>query len=873
MDTKHSGLGSVDMSKKVAKYYNNLHLALLRNDENATKIIIAANPEYATMLFPFCFHENSKFPILGDEVAIHTNVKRKHGIKGAQISTVSYCDIKQNKYQTTREGRVFGDFKKKDLIPKFFGSTPLHAALSLNFLADTISTILSCDPKAAGKQDFFGRYPIQLALDMKLDEKIFLLLLTTNLGAAIACGCEWTDVRRCLKKLNTQQFLQADSQGLYTVEHALRMNAPKDVLLFIVENGGLHSYTHHALQFALSSLNLISIDILLKFSPQMFLVEIGGSSPHDVMTPLDYCFLLLMGDSNNSEVDEKHPLVFILTRSNVGYAMARGVSWNIISNALESSPCEQFRIRDFNDKVALHYALCCRSPENITLAVLKKNTDAASMPLDGFSPLHLAIEHKHSVEVILALIKVYPKACNIPSKSDARTPLHLVFDLYKDQPSYQLDLFRVLHKHTDDTFLCGTSPHQSIRDWYASLGSLLGRYKLNQQMPVHNSATSRVYIATDLLCDDRSNNQVVVKMMRNRNEFEREILSRHATPGALNGIVVNVYGWHVPENEPFTVGDMKNEKQFSEKHSDFPYALVMERGTTSLWLAIASQRIAGYDLEKAIALFRQIVVKVAKLHDEGVIHCDLKPRNILIKDSEILLCDLDAAIEVNKVRVSNNKFSTAYCPPELARIVLADDGVVNKHSNQTEESEKPIDSRGNLVILPSFDVWSLGVVLYELCTGRHLFAQDISNDNLVSLDDKVRLCSWYCAPDSMLEAIPSIAARNLIRWCLHGKQEDRPSLKQILNHTLFRQNSSDCSEDCDEKQPMKYHFFVSHMQIEASGIVGTLSFMLKQLGCHCWRGKLKSIIFIFINDDCCYFFVLLCVVISIILQIFLCKSI
>jgi serine/threonine protein kinase len=226
------------------------------------------------------------------------------------------------------------------------------------------------------------------------------------------------------------------------------------------------------------------------------------------------------------------------------------------------------------------------------------------------------------------------------------------------------------------------------------------------------------------------------------------------------------------------------------------------------------------------------------LHDEGIIHCDLKPRNILIKDSKILLCDLDAAIEVNKIRLSKDKFSTAYCPPELARIVLAGDGIKErKDSNHTEESKEPMESRQNLVIVPSFDVWSLGVVLYELCTGRHLFAQDISNDNLVSLDDKIRLCSWYCAPDSMLGAISSLSARNLIRWCLQGKQEDRPSLRQMLNHTLLLEEQN--SSDRDKEQPMKYHFFVSHMQIEASGIVGTLSYMLRQLGCHCWRGKIK----------------------------------
>lgn len=34
---------------------------------------------------------------------------------------------------------------------------------------------------------------------------------------------------------------------------------------------------------------------------------------------------------------------------------------------------------------------------------------------------------------------------------------------------------------------------------------------------------------------------------------------------------------------------------------------------------------------------------------------------------------------------------------------------------------------------------------------------------------------------------------------------------------------------------MRYHVFISHMQIEASGNVGTMFFMLGEMGCHGWR--------------------------------------
>ena len=61
-------------------------------------------------------------------------------------------------------------------------------------------------------------------------------------------------------------------------------------------------------------------------------------------------------------------------------------------------------------------------------------------------------------------------------------------------------------------------------------------------------------------------------------------------------------------------------------------------------------------------------------------------------------------------------------------------------------------------------VWSLGVVLYELCTGRHLFAQDISNDEMVDAEDTLRLCTWLCITDELLKP----GELSLIRSSLEG---------------------------------------------------------------------------------------------------------
>ena len=54
---------------------------------------------------------------------------------------------------------------------------------------------------------------------------------------------------------------------------------------------------------------------------------------------------------------------------------------------------------------------------------------------------------------------------------------------------------------------------------------------------------------------------------------------------------------------------------------------------------------------------------------------------------------------------------------------------------------------------PSFDVWSVGVMFYELCAGKMLFAQDIANDELVEQSDITRLCTSNVISDEELEPV------------------------------------------------------------------------------------------------------------------------
>jgi serine/threonine protein kinase len=106
-------------------------------------------------------------------------------------------------------------------------------------------------------------------------------------------------------------------------------------------------------------------------------------------------------------------------------------------------------------------------------------------------------------------------------------------------------------------------------------------------------------------------------------------------------------------------------------------------------------------LDEAIEIAIQIVQGLARAHEADIIHRDIKPANILITDrGEVKIVDFGLARAAGQTRLtkaSTTLGTVAYMSPEQARGEDADQRT---------------------------DIWSLGVVLYEMVTGRLPFTGD-----------------------------------------------------------------------------------------------------------------------------------------------------
>jgi serine/threonine-protein kinase len=158
-------------------------------------------------------------------------------------------------------------------------------------------------------------------------------------------------------------------------------------------------------------------------------------------------------------------------------------------------------------------------------------------------------------------------------------------------------------------------------------------------------------------------------------------------------------------------------------------------------LATSLRRIGRFPEDKAGDIARQLCAGLAAAHERGVIHRDLKPANIMLDDAgnvRVMDFGLAAVGAVEEVRAG----TPAYMAPEqlLGREVTA-----------------------------RSDIYALGLVLYELFTGRRAFTAATLND-LVAQHE-----SGAVTPPSAIVSTLDPAIERAILRCLDREPARRPA--------------------------------------------------------------------------------------------------
>ena len=150
----------------------------------------------------------------------------------------------------------------------------------------------------------------------------------------------------------------------------------------------------------------------------------------------------------------------------------------------------------------------------------------------------------------------------------------------------------------------------------------------------------------------------------------------------------------------------------------------------------------------ALDIADQVCVALSAAHAAGIIHRDIKPENIMRRpDGIVKLLDFGIA----KLTEPDPSVSTNQTQTEFGVVM----GTVSYMS--------PEQARG-LAVDERTDIWSLGVVLYEMLTSRLPFAQPTRLDTMVAILER--------DPEPLLET-SSAGVKNLIEKCLSKEADSR----------------------------------------------------------------------------------------------------
>ena len=148
---------------------------------------------------------------------------------------------------------------------------------------------------------------------------------------------------------------------------------------------------------------------------------------------------------------------------------------------------------------------------------------------------------------------------------------------------------------------------------------------------------------------------------------------------------------------------------------------------------------------EALDISRQIASALAAAHNAGIVHRDIKPENIMLRhDGFVKVLDFGLAGMTQPDPASGIDSKIATIQANTAPGVIM--GTVNYMSPEQTRGQK-LDFRS--------DLWSLGVVLYEMLTGQRPFNGESMPDTFVAILERqpIPLAESLADPPAQLEQI------------------------------------------------------------------------------------------------------------------------
>ncbi len=272
------------------------------------------------------------------------------------------------------------------------------------------------------------------------------------------------------------------------------------------------------------------------------------------------------------------------------------------------------------------------------------------------------------------------------------------------------------------------------------------RYELHTRVGL--GATGDVYEAYDSKLD----RLVAVKVLKSalvndrvlRMRFERE--ARAAGKLSHHPNVITIFDVDDFDGQPFIVMEL------------------MSGGT------LASRvKFGPLPASEAISIARQVLEALAFAHSNGIVHRDIKPSNILINSAGL-------------VKVSDFGIASIYEGGGAQDLTLTSDLI----GTPAYLSPERIDGKP---VTPSSDIFSVGVMLYEMVTGQRPFNGESPMATLLQVRS-----GEYCAPEAVTPNLPEELIRVIKRSLAHLPEDRYSSARHMAAALDFEGVNADTAQ-------------------------------------------------------------------------------
>ncbi len=182
---------------------------------------------------------------------------------------------------------------------------------------------------------------------------------------------------------------------------------------------------------------------------------------------------------------------------------------------------------------------------------------------------------------------------------------------------------------------------------------------------------------------------------------------------------------------------------------------------------LVMELVAGEDLaermkrgallqDDAVDVARQVAEALEAAHEQGIVHRDLKPANVqLTPEGKVKVLDFGLAKALDPTLSASGMHGEAAMSPTITSLGTAVGMILGTAAYMSPEQARgrPADRRA--------DIWSFGVILFEMLTGQRLFEGETISDTLAAVLKTQP--DWTALPATTPEALRRLLARCLDR--------------------------------------------------------------------------------------------------------------